>query len=234
MGLPSPHIQLRVWGDYACFSRPEFKVERVSYPVITPSAARGVLEAIFWKPEFRYEIREIWVLERGTEFALLRNELSDRQGQRPVFVEDQRQQRASLFLRKVDYLIRADLKLRPHATDPLPKYLSQLERRLSRGQCHHQPYLGTRECSANFAPADGSEIPCNWTQELGTMLFDIAFRSDNTRKELEFYRPGRQGPRRVAGYAQPLFFQARVQEGIITVPPEKYQELYQLEGEDAA
>lgn len=233
MPLPSPHIQLQVWGDYACFSRPEFKVERVSYPVITPSAARGVLEAIFWKPEFRYEIREIWVLKRGTEFALLRNELSDRQGQTPVFVEDQRQQRASLLLKDVAYLIQADLVLRPHATEPLPKYLSQLERRLDRGQCHHPPYLGTRECSAAFAAADGREHPCAWSQDLGTMLFDLAFRPDPKRKEMEFKRPSLQGPKRVAGCAQPLFFQAKVKEGVITVPPEKYQELYRLEGGDA-
>lgn len=232
MPLPSPHIQVKVSGDYACFSRPEFKVERVSYPVITPSAARGVLEAIFWKPEFRYEIREILVLRRGTEFALLRNELSDRQGQTPVFIEDQRQQRASLILKDVAYLLRADLVLRQHATEPLPKYLSQLERRLARGQCHHQPYLGTREFAAHCAPADGSATPQSWDQDLGTMLFDIAFRVDAARKEMEFFRPGAVGPQKVSGYAQPLFFQARVKDGIITVPPEKYQELYRLEGGD--
>ncbi|MGQ9921386.1 MAG: type I-C CRISPR-associated protein Cas5c [Desulfobacca sp.] len=230
----TPHIQVKVSGDYACFSRPEFKVERVSYPVITPSAARGVLEAIFWKPEFRYEVREILVLRRGTEFALLRNELSDRQGQSPVFVEDQRQQRASLILKNVAYLIRADLVLREHATDPVPKYLSQLERRLARGQCHHQPYLGTREFSADFAPADSCDAPQIWDQDLGAMLFDIAFREDPARREMEFYRPSAQGPVKVSGYAQPLFFQAQVKGGVVAVPPEKYQELYRLEGGYAA
>ncbi len=231
---PTPHVQVKVSGAYACFSRPEFKVERVSYPVITPSAARGVLEAIFWKPEFRYEIREIWVLQRGTEFALLRNELSDRQGQAPVFIEDQRQQRASLLLKDVAYVLRADLVLRPHATEPLPKYLSQLERRLARGQCHHQPYLGTRECSAAFGPAEAHDTPCSWDQDLGTMLFDLAFRVDAQRREMKFYRPGPQGPREVEGYAQPLFFQTRVRGGVITIPPEKYQELYRLEAGHAA
>jgi CRISPR-associated protein Cas5d len=93
-------VQLRVWGDYACFSRPEFKVERVSYPVITPSAARGVLEAVFWKPEFRYEIRRVGILKPGLQTVILRNELDDRQGGKPIFIEDKRQQRSSLILNR--------------------------------------------------------------------------------------------------------------------------------------
>ncbi|MBC7093702.1 type I-C CRISPR-associated protein Cas5, partial [Candidatus Bipolaricaulota bacterium] len=119
---------VRIWGEYACFSRPEFKVERVSYPVITPSAARGILEAILWKPEFRYEVRRIGVLKLGTQTAILRNELEDRQGNTPIFVEDKRQQRSSLILKDVDYLVEAEMVLRSHATDPLPKYLDQFRR----------------------------------------------------------------------------------------------------------
>lgn len=224
------HAKLKVSGKFACFSRPEFKVERVSYPVITPSAARGVLEAIFWKPEFRWEIREIWVLKRGGEFVILRNELEERQGQDPVFVEDKRQQRASLVLKDVSYLIAADLRLAPHADAPLAKYLSQFERRLERGQCHHRPYLGTREFAADFEPADGAEIPEPWDQDLGTMLFDVAFRENGRRKEMTFLRHGPDGAREAAGYAEALFFQANLAGGILKVPQEKYRELYQLEG----
>src|SRR5437762_8262153 len=106
-------FDVRLGADLACFSRPELKVERVSYLVMTPSAARGVLEAIFWKPEIRYEIREIAVLEPIRQFAILRNELSDRQGETPFIIEDKRQQRASLVQRKVAYVIRADIVRRP-------------------------------------------------------------------------------------------------------------------------
>jgi CRISPR-associated protein Cas5d len=227
------HVRLRVGGDFACFSRPEFKVERVSYPMMTPSAARGVLEAIFWKPEFRWEVREIWVLHHGGEFVLLRNEISERQAKTPIMVEDRRQQRASLLLKQVEYLICADLRLACHADAPLPKYLSQFERRLDRGQCHHTPYLGTREFAAWFRPVDGSETPQPWDQDFGTMLFDLAFREDTRRKELAFHRHGPKGDQRVRvaeGFAEALFFPAHLEQGILRVPLEKYLELYQKEG----
>ncbi|MCL6622559.1 MAG: type I-C CRISPR-associated protein Cas5c [Syntrophobacterales bacterium] len=224
------HAQVKVSGEFACFSRPEFKVERVSYPVMTPSAARGVLEAIFWKPEFRWEIREIRVLSHGGEFVLLRNELEERQGQTPIWVEEKRQQRASLVLTNVAYLILADLRLAAHADAPLAKYLSQFERRLERGQCHHQPYLGTREFAARFEPPDGKEEPLPWDQELGTMLFDLAFREDPQRGEMTFLRHGPHGAREVRGFAEALFFPARLIGGVLEVPPGMYQELYRLEG----
>lgn len=224
------HAKLKVRGDFACFSRPEFKVERVSYPVMTPSAARGILEAIFWKPEFRWEIREIRVLEHGGEFVILRNELEERQGQTPVYIEDKRQHRTSLILRDVSYLILTDLRLAPHADAPLAKYLSQFERRLERGQCHHRPYLGTREFDATFEPGNGAETPLAWDQDLGIVLFDLAFREDARRKEMTFHRHGPDGARKATGYAEALFFPARLTNGVLKVPPEKYRELYQLEG----
>ena len=96
-------LKVKVWGPYACFTRPEFNVERVSYDVMTPSAARGILEAIFWKPEFRWEVREIWILNPIRHIAFLRNELAARQGQVPFFVEDQRQKRTTRALKEVAY-----------------------------------------------------------------------------------------------------------------------------------
>src|ERR1035438_6706512 len=102
-------VSVKVWGDYACFSRPEFKVERVSYPIITPSAARGVLEAIYWKPAFRYEIRRIHVLKLGSQTTILRNEIEERQGDKPFRVEEKRQQRTSLILTDVEYMIEAEI-----------------------------------------------------------------------------------------------------------------------------
>lgn len=224
-------ITVKVWGDYACFTRPEFKVERVSYQVMTPSAARGVLEAIFWKPEFRYRVQAIGVLKLGTQTVILRNELSERQGNRPVFVEDQRMQRSSLILKDVAYLIRAEMTLRPWTPDPVYKYRDQFNRRVERGQCRHRPYLGTREFAAHFAPAEEDDRPQPLDMDLGNMLLDIAFVEDPSRPEIEFVRHGPSGARRTFGYHRALFFPARLEAGWLKVPAEEYRELYRLEGE---
>lgn len=220
-------IRIKIGGGYACFSRPEFKVERVSYPLITPSAARGICEAIFWKPEFRYEIRRIGILKLGSQVVVLRNELADRQGSQPYFVEDKRQQRSSLILKDVEYLIEAEIRLRPHCRDSIYKYLDQFRRRMSKGQCHHVPYLGTREFAAYFMPADEGQPPI-LDLTVGTMLFDIAFIEDKQRIELQFKRAD-QDKKITGGYAQALFFDAEVKEGWLDVPSQKYQELYRLE-----
>ncbi len=221
-------VDVNVWGEYALFTRPELKVERMTYPVMTPSAARGALEAIFWKPEFRYEIREIGVLKQGTQQAILRNEISDRQGHRPISVEIARQQRTSVVLRDVSYLIRAEMVLRPWATDPVYKYSDQLRRRVERGQCHHTPYLGTREFAASFAPANGSLLsPVD--VDIGPMLFELAYIEDASRPELSFMRHGPEGPREAVGYTHALFFDAVVAGGRLDVPRKKYEELYKLE-----
>jgi len=225
-------VTVKVWGDYACFSRPEFKVERVSYPVITPSAARGVLEAIFWKPEFRYEIREIGVLKMGSQMVILRNEIDRRQAKTPFFVETARQQRSSLILKDVSYLIRAKMVLTAHAIDPIFKYCDQFNRRVKRGQYHHTPYLGTREFVASFAPPDAEQPDTALNQDLGLMLFDIAFVESADRIEMEFFKHGSDGSRRARGYAQALFFPAKLEHGWLKVPVEKYQELYRLEASD--
>lgn len=233
---------IKVWGDYACFTRPEFKVERVSYPVMTPSAARGVLEAVLWEPEMRWEIREIKVLCPVRQFTILRNEIKDRQGTTPIVIEGkQRQQRMSLVLKDVAYVITAQLATRPHANASLAKYCGQFERRLSRGQCHHMPYLGTREFAANFEEARGDEIPTALAGELGPLLFDIAYREDAQRAQLRFRRQDGQGKRTLRGYAQSLFFTPELPDhpterglklGIVRVPQSLYRRLDQLEGRD--
>jgi CRISPR-associated protein Cas5d len=220
-------VSLRVWGNYACFSRPEFKVERVSYPTITPSAARGVLEAIFWRPEMRYEIRRIGVLALGSQTTILRNEISDRQGRSPIFVEAKRQQRSSLVLKGVDYVIQAAVIVRPHTSAPAAKYLDQIRRRIGRGQHFQNPYLGTREFAANVEPWDGRP-PEPISLAIGTMLFDLAFIESRARSELTFRRPDREEP--AAGFAEALFFDARIENGWLDVPVARYQDLYRLEG----
>jgi len=236
------HVRLKVGGDFACFTRPGFPVERVTYPVMTPSAARGLLEAIFWKPEFRWEIREIWVLKPIKEVTIVRNELKSRQGDRPIFIEDQdtsgrlkhRQQRVSLILKEVEYLIAADIRLLAHATQNLRSYLEQFERRVVRGGCHHTPYLGTKEFAAWFENPDGLEVPCREEdRDLGMILFDIAFRI-NPAKKLKFWRHGpeygKEGKGVETGHYEAIFFPARLDKGVLMVPPEKYLELYEREG----
>lgn len=225
--IHSPHIRIRTWGDYACFTRPEFKVERSTYPMITPSAARGILEAIFWRPEMRYEIRRLGVVEHGSPMVIVRNEISDRQSQTPIQIDAKRQPRSSLILRDVEYLIEADIVLRQHATDPLAKYLAQATRRIERGQYFHTPYLGTREFAAFFEPA-GDRAPQAVDMPMGTMLFEIAFVPSSIRRELDFRKPGVTEP--VGGYTHALFStDARLDGGWWTVSPRLYQELYRLE-----
>lgn len=232
--MPEPHLSVRVWGDRALFSRPDLRVERVSYPVITPSAARGVLEAIFWKPEFRYRIREVWVRRLGKTVSVLRNEITDRQGRTPIIIEQKRTQRTALMLQNVEYVIRADLQLRPHATEPLAKYLCQAERHIERGSCFHRPYLGTRECAAHFEPATAQDRPDeNINLHVGTMLFDMAFVPGKAKDGLSFRRQDAEGKRRVKGAARPLFFDAHIKTGVMSVRQDLYDQIDLLEGHAA-
>jgi CRISPR-associated protein Cas5d len=229
-------IAIKVFGDYACFSRPEFKVERVSYQMITPSAARGVLEAVFWKPEIRYQIRTIEVVKMGAQTSILRNEVSDRQRVGPpVVAQSIRQQRTSLVLKNVAYVIHGEIALREHAKDEIGKYLDQFNRRVEKGQCYQRPYLGTREFAAFFeqpGPLDRGLPDLN--MDLGQMLFDIAYvEGSGGTGELEFLRPGVGGARKVRGHTASLFFHARIERGVLHIPGEKYQELCSLEAKGA-
>ena len=227
-------VTVKIFGEYACFSRPEFKVERVSYPVITPSAARGALEAIFWKPEIRYQVREIRVLKLGSQASFLRNEISDRQGKVPIVAQDKRQQRTSLVLKNVEYVIRAEICMRPHVSAEIGRYLDQFNRRVEKGQCHHTPCLGTREFAAYFEPHRQTERGSDGlNMDVGQMLFDIAFIEDKTGT-LEFFKPGPSGNRKVRGRAESLFFNAKVDQGILSVPRDKYRELYRMEDGNAS
>lgn len=211
-----PVLEVKVWGEFACFTRPEMKVERVTYPVMTPSAARGLLEAIFWKPEFFWQVQEIWVLKEIRHFSILRNEVNDRASPQVAMKwarkgggyfsddENSRAQRHTLALRDVEYIIKADVVLRPHAADDVAKYRDQFRRRVSRGQCHHTPVLGCREFPASFGPPHGTERPIPLADDLGLMLFDIDYVSDGS------------------GRGTPRFFTARLDKGILKVPAELY------------
>jgi len=182
-------IKLRVKGDYALFTRPEMKVERVSYDVMTPSAARGILEAIYWKPAIRWVIDRIHVLNPIRFENIRRNEMSNRvsvnqknmENNQPVyrFIEDDRQQRASLVLKNVDYIIEAHFELTGRDDGDSRKHLAMFERRAKKGQCFHRPYFGCREFPVDFEWCDNL-INSSFVgeQDLGFMLHDIDF-SDN-------------------------------------------------------
>jgi CRISPR-associated protein Cas5d len=198
-------IQLRVWGDYACFTRPEMKVERVSYDVITPSAARGILEAIHWKPAIRWVIDRVHVLKPIRFTSVRRNEVGSKISAQKVasamnsgsldklglLVDEDRQQRAATVLRDVDYVIEAHFVLTGKASDDTEgKHLDIFNRRLAAGQCFHNPCLGTREFAASFSALDGPlpapDPALKGERDLGYMLYDIDFARD--RQPL-FYRP---------------------------------------------
>ncbi|SDI54068.1 CRISPR-associated protein Cas5d [Sinosporangium album] len=181
---PAPLI-VEVSGPYACFTRPEFKTERLSYPVMTPSAARGILEAIFWKPEFNYIIESIDILAPIRWMSIRRNEVSSTLTLSWVHeamsdpsvrfdAEADRDQRNMVCLRDVAYRIHAQVRLSPHATDPEAKYRDQFRRKVERGACFTQPFLGVREFSASFHPPT-DRPPIAHSEELGVMLHSIHY-----------------------------------------------------------
>jgi CRISPR-associated protein Cas5d len=217
-------IALRVWGPLACFTRPEMKVERVSYDVMTPSSARGILEAIYWKPAIKWVVRTIHVLKPVQFTNVRRNELASKIPFRNVtqamndpsvqlgqYIEDDRQQRAAMVLNDVDYVIEANFELTERAGQPDKngkidpadkepgKHAEVFRRRAVAGQCFSQPYFGTREFPVSFRWIEKNEIPespLKGTQDLGFMLHDIDFANDMTAR----------------------FFRAKMIDGVIEVP----------------
>lgn len=195
-------ITIRVKGDYALFTRPEMKVERVSYDVITPSAARGIIEAIYWKPAIRWVIDKIHVLSEIEFTNVRRNEVSDKAspGKPYIVATEARQQRAALVLRDVDYILQAHFEMtdKAGAEDTEAKHYNIVLRRLREGKHHHAPCLGTREFGARveFIEA-GQPLPASplGDRDLGWMLYDLDFSN----------------PRDI----QPRFFNARLRGGVL-------------------
>lgn len=207
-------VKLEVWGDYACFTRPEMKAERVSYDVMTPSAARGILEAIFWHPGMRYVIDRIYVLSPIAFTNIRRNEVKSKisasvvkkqitGGSKELYLNasEEIMQRAAMVLRDVHYVIEAHFELVPEklgANDNEGKFCEMLGRRVKKGQCYHTPYFGCREFPVNFRHWEGEDIPTaypNETKDLGFMLFDMDY-SD---------------PKNI----QPMFFRAQLKNGAL-------------------
>ena len=216
MTMDHQRFVLEVRGDWACFTRPEMKVERVSYDLITPSAARAVFEAIFYKPAVRWVVRRIEVLAPMRWMNLRRNEVASvvstakvqqamkhGQGELALYVDEDRQQRAALLLRDVAYRLHADLIVRADRADPQPppKFFAIFERRARKGQCVNQPYLGCREFAARWRLVDNlvaEPPPIAETRDLGWMLHDLDFS--------------------IPADPQPRFFRAQMNAGVVEVP----------------
>ena len=219
MTLNYPPLAVKVEGELACFTRPEMKVERVSYPVMTPTAAKGVLEAICWKPEFTWRVEEIHVLEPIRYTSLVRNEIGSRQtvqtarrwqrdgGGFDATDSRNRAQRHTLALRDVAYIIKAQVVVKDDAENPA-KYRDQFRRRVNAGRCFATPYLGCREFWAKFSAPDGKEIPIDVTEDLGSMLLDLAYDPQGN------------------GTATPRFFNARLEQGVMGIPQPSEREVW--------
>ena len=217
-------IRLEVWGDWALFTRPEMKTERVSYDVMTPSAARGILEAVYWKPAIRWRIDSIEVLNKIRFDTFRRNEVKAtipasrartvmERGTGELYMNraEEIQQRAALLLRDVHYVIEAHFEMTDRAapSDNPGKFLDIVTRRIQRGQFYHQPYFGCREFPAQFRWCEQLP-PCPQelagTRDLGWMIYDMDY-SDPAD-------------------IRPLFFRAQLVDGVLTVPPRDSEEVH--------
>jgi len=213
---------IEVSGDFACFTRPEMKVERVSYDVITPSSARSIFEAILWKPAIAWNIHKIEILKPVRWINLRRNEVGavlsvsnakkamQSGADMALFIEDQRQQRAGLFLRDVAYRLHGSFNLTAKASvgDNSAKFSEMFIRRAKKGQCFNQPYLGCREFSCDFRLVDSDETlvpPIDESRELGWMLYDM-----------DYSQPSAPAP---------LFFNPVLDRGVIKIPDRSSEEV---------
>lgn len=215
---------LEVWGDWACFTRPELKVERVSYDVITPSAARAIFEAILFKRyAMKWQVTRIEIINPIKWANIRRNEVGAVAGKSPIFIEDKRQQKNSLILQDVRYRIYAKLvfipinkrppeafaKHKADASENPMKYYEMFERRASNGQCFTQPYLGCREFAANWKYIDSTstlQTPLPEDEDFGIMLYDMDFDKNPQKPDAMFYR-------------------AKMKQGVIIVPNKDSEEV---------
>lgn len=203
-------VKMEVWGDFACFSRIELKIERVSYDVPTPSAARGIIESIYYHPGLKWHIDKIYVMNPIRFTSIRRNEVKNKisankimkeaNGKGASYIDRKKdiEQRATMMLRNVHYVIEAHFEMTDQAneSDNPGKFQDIITRRLRKGQGRYQPYLGTRECTAHFGLWEGGRIPTiSETRDLGYMLYDLDFSDPND--------------------IQPMFFRAKLENGVL-------------------
>lgn len=229
MSSPDPaysrEVSVRVAAEWACFSRPELKVERVSYQCMTPSAARGLLEAICWEPEFRWVVTSIAILNPIEFQAITRNEVQkkiptnsvsgwmrDPSTFKPFYANargrdegENATQRSTLALKDVAYNITARAVFdspTPRDDESAEKYAAMFERRVARGQCFHRPYVGLREFAASFRPVDPAEPVQAITMDMGRMLYDVIYAPRGSKRPNE-----------------PVFFAAKAVDGVVDTDP---------------
>lgn len=208
-------VRVRIWGDYALFSRPEMKVERCSYDVMTPSAARGILEAVYWHPGMRWVIDRIYVRKPIRFSSIRRNEVKSKISassvlnvingkDKPLYISTKEEivQRASVLLRDVEYVVEAHFEMteQANASDNPGKFKDIIMRRLRRGECYHTPYLGCREFPARFELYEGESVETEYSQiekDLGYMLYDFDYSDPED--------------------IQPMFFRAVLRQGVLDV-----------------
>lgn len=217
-------FSVEITGEYACFSRPELKVERVSYDVITPSAARGILEAVFWRPAIHYVIDEIRICNPIKFDNIRRNEVNSKasKGKEHIYTSEDRTQRAAMVLKNVRYVVTAhfepvldklNLPNKPddEISDTLAdgtfnhgKFAEIITRRLKKGQCFHQPYLGTREFPAKLRLIENENFPAaiNEDRDFGIMLYDLDYAKDKDDMVTDFI---------------PTYFRAVMKQGVINL-----------------
>ena len=207
-------VKVKVWGDFALFSRPELKVERCSYDVMTPSAARGILDAIYWHPGLKWVVDKIYVRKPIQFTSVRRNEVKSKVlassvlqayngGENPLYISSTEEivQRASMLLCDVEYVIDAHFEMteRANATDNPGKFKDIIMRRLRRGECFHMPYFGCREFPAHFCLWEEEKIPTAYEdveeKDLGLMLYDLDYRNPED--------------------IQPMFFRAVLKRGVL-------------------
>ena len=228
-------VNVRVWGDFACFTRPEMKVERVSYPIITPSAARGILEAIFWEPEMFYLIDSIRVVKKGEWTRFKRNEVQSVVSLtkiQPIVAgagsDTDQTQRNTLALNNVEYIISAEVYLTEKSVEKnLIKYIAQIKRRAEEGKCFHRPSFGCREFAADFDWVEDADLTLKtrleetdrerWENDFGLILYDVfSHGKRNSGKNVE---------------ANPSFFHARIENSIMDCNPNRITVIEQNGGE---
>lgn len=181
-------LRVKVEGEFACFTRPDLKVERMSYPCMTPSAARGVLDSILWKPEFKWYVRRIIVLRPVNYFSVKRNEITAKQSNTPLLVEERRTQRTSIILKDVGYIIEASVfQSIFDAKNPPVKYAEMFRRRVSKGQCFRRPYLGTREFACEFYEPGPDDTPIPATIPIGSLFYDMTYDDKGIPRPLFAY-----------------------------------------------
>lgn len=199
-------IVIEVWGDFACFSMPYAKVERLTYPFPTPSAARGILSAIYMKPkEFRWQINRIEVLSPIRYISFKRNEVKSTTSTAPISTEEERTQRQTVALQDVRYRIAASIVPRPAFAGKETQLYEQALRRIRRGKCYFQPSLGLREFACYFEESDGSRSPISQSMDAGLMVYDLF-----TPEDVEVTKKTN---------IQMSLFHAVMENGVIQVPP---------------